>query len=316
MIEKEITGESLAREDVISDYRDSLDDSEEFDKLIAEQDRIIDDLKDYKPPPKIPLPDGYDKWDDGTFTISNEYDWQDEDLYKMADPSKLEDDVVEEGLKDVLGDILEGSIFMGKDKKQFKKNLNTPDKANELDANHFKDPETWYNATQGVERETLAGGGLSDPYDELPEWNQENIYMAWNAKKDGEVVDRSDWYPDEDYYKGESRATEGHGWDKWVVMPWELRSQFGLDPNERIMHDRKAQKCLTCGAIVKVDDMESHADTHSNESATEGGRGSGKIDHRPWMLGTELSDVCEICMISTEWNGTVCTMCGTDSKTL
>lgn len=48
----------------------------------------------------------------------------------------------------------------------------------------------------------------------------------------------------------------------------------------------------------------------------EGGKGSGRKDHRPWMLGAEISNICQNCMISTEWEGTICTMCGTDSKTL
>lgn len=75
--------------------------------------------------------------------------------------------------------------------------------------------------------------------------------------------------------------------------------------------------CSNCWGSGKIDD-EICSDCNGTGSehgwADEGGRGSGKKEHRPWMLGAELSDVCKRCMVSTEWQGSVCTMCGIDSK--
>lgn len=44
--------------------------------------------------------------------------------------------------------------------------------------------------------------------------------------------------------------------------------------------------------------------------ATEGGKGSGKAGHSPWMLGTEISDDCENCQMATNRNNGKCEICG------
>lgn len=49
---------------------------------------------------------------------------------------------------------------------------------------------------------------------------------------------------------------------------------------------------------------------HGNE-ATEGGKGSGKVGHVPWMLGTEIEENCPNCMINTEKENGKCILCGT-----
>lgn len=49
---------------------------------------------------------------------------------------------------------------------------------------------------------------------------------------------------------------------------------------------------------------------YSNGYATEGGKGSGKSGHSPWMLGTYVADECPNCMICTERNNGICTICG------
>lgn len=49
---------------------------------------------------------------------------------------------------------------------------------------------------------------------------------------------------------------------------------------------------------------------HNESYSTEGGKGSGKVGHVPWMLGSEADDECPNCMIKTERHDGKCILCG------
>mgnify|MGYP003332598794 FL=1 len=71
----------------------------------------------------------------------------------------------------------------------------------------------------------------------------------------------------------------------------------GTDPNS-------SGVCQFCFGSGKFDrDVKTHG--------VEGGRGSGKLGHQPWMLGTYMAEVCPNCKVSTERDGNgKCALCG------
>ncbi len=71
----------------------------------------------------------------------------------------------------------------------------------------------------------------------------------------------------------------------------------GTDPNS-------SETCEFC-------DGSGRFDRDNKTQGVEGGRGSGKVGHAPWMLGGEAMDDCKNCMIQTERddNGK-CILCG------
>lgn len=71
----------------------------------------------------------------------------------------------------------------------------------------------------------------------------------------------------------------------------------GIDPNS-------SGVCDFCFGSGKFDrDMKTQG--------VEGGRGSGKTGHQPWMLGTYMAEECPNCMISTERDDDgKCVLCG------
>jgi len=56
-----------------------------------------------------------------------------------------------------------------------------------------------------------------------------------------------------------------------------------------------------------------HSDYYKEKEAKEGGKGSGKKDHKQWMLAIEEDhtyDFCENCSMITEQVNSKCEMCG------
>ena len=101
----------------------------------------------------------------------------------------------------------------------------------------------------------------------------------------------------EDSRYNESYGNEDHASDYWKEYNYAKR--MIEDENISEKGDELQWKLMEQGISVMVADR----------IANEGGKGSGKSGHSPWMLGTYLAEECPHCMISTERENGKCVIC-------
>ncbi len=110
----------------------------------------------------------------------------------------------------------------------------------------------------------------------------------------------------------ESRATEGIP-PEWYDQYFGTKDVGDFNPREGYQEVTYCKLCDEVLDIAGVEDMNKHLiNRHGIEwvSATEGGKGSGRLGHQKWMLGTEVGEECPNCMMITERDNGKCTICG------
>ena len=84
-----------------------------------------------------------------------------------------------------------------------------------------------------------------------------------------------------------------------------MRHRCNICKEEFITQDKVVDHKYEVHGILEAENIEH---VQYNE-AFEGGKGSGKNGHSPWMLGTYLAEECPNCMISTEREDGKCIIC-------
>lgn len=105
----------------------------------------------------------------------------------------------------------------------------------------------------------------------------------------------------------ESVASEDHVNDYWREYNYakkKLKEEGFKGTEDEILYHLQD---MGIGASVAMDLAKNISKGY--ESAVEGGRGSGKIGHQPWMLEGEALDECPNCMIQTEKRDGKCILC-------
>ena len=181
----------------------------------------------------------------------------------------------------------------------------------------------------------------ADEKDDMKRHHEAHLSYGESVAKEWSSYDENDYkVVSPDILTDDKKILDGEGLDD------DCGDGFTKDPktgncmsitewNERAkrLTDAQGQYYFTCSCGEKFETMNDPLDgawTHINDQgnyqgdydhhivkegyANEGGKGSGKKGHQRWMLGVLATEICKTCMVSTEWEGTICDMCGNDSK--
>lgn len=109
-----------------------------------------------------------------------------------------------------------------------------------------------------------------------------------------------------------SPANEGIPPD-WYDQYFGSKEIGDFNPREGYQEVTYCKLCDEILDVPTVEDMNKHLiNRHGIEwtSATEGGRGSGRVGHQKWMVAGEAGEECPNCMMITEREDGKCILCG------
>lgn len=146
----------------------------------------------------------------------------------------------------------------------------------------------------------------------------DSIYNYYCPKCDIKLGDEYDaeehelLHPDYPVEKLGVEATEGIP-PEWYDQYFGSKEVGDFDPKEGYQEVTYCKLCDEILDVPAVEDMNKHLiNRHGIEwtSATEGGKGSGRIGHQKWMLAGEAGEECPNCMMITEKENGKCVICG------
>lgn len=111
---------------------------------------------------------------------------------------------------------------------------------------------------------------------------------------------------------GVKRGNEGIP-PEWYDQYFGSKEIGDFNPKEGYQEVTYCKLCDEILDMATVEDMNKHLiNRHGIEwtSATEGGKGSGRIGHQKWMLAGEVGEECPNCMMITEKENGKCVICG------